>query len=103
MREYEAMLIIKPELQEEQFKKATNDLVEMIKKNKGEIISADKWADRKDLAYEIRVPATGGYAKHKQGYYYLINFKIETAAIEKLKHSFKLDDNVLRVLITVKK
>lgn len=102
MREYEAMFIMKPDSNEEEFNKATSDLKETIKKEKGEIVSADKWSEKKQLSYELRVPATGGHAKYREGIYYLVVFKFEPKALDKLNQAFKLDEDVLRVLITVK-
>jgi small subunit ribosomal protein S6 len=102
MKEYEAMLILKPDLQAEELNKVSQELQETIKKEKGEIVSAQKWSDKRPLAYELRVPATGGHVKYKDGIYFLLTFKINTAAIAKLNQSLKLNDNVLRTLITVK-
>jgi small subunit ribosomal protein S6 len=68
-------------------------LVEMITglitKCGGELVSIEKWDDRK-LAYDID--------GHSQGIYYLTFFKGDGDTVQKLRREVRLSDTVLRAL-----
>lgn len=91
MREYELMYIIKPDLDEE----ATNNVVEkysqLIANNEGEVINIKPWGRRR-LAYEIK--------DYKEGCYMLGLFKGTPATVKELDRIFKIDDAILRHMIT---
>ena len=89
MKNYEALFVLKSGT-EDKIEKATSTIVDGIKKNKGKIIKEDKWGKRA-LAYPIK--------KHKEGFYYKLDFSIEPSLIEKLDKSYKLNSNILRTLI----
>jgi ribosomal protein S6 len=69
------------------------DLVEMITglitKSGGELVSIEKWDDRK-LAYDID--------GHSQGIYYLTFFTGDIDTVQKLRRECRLSDTVLRAL-----
>jgi len=91
MRKYEMMVIIDPELKEEEIKNNIEKLKEIINKNeKGKIESIDEWGKR-ELAYEI---------KHKrEGYYVIYYFESEQEILEDLKKELRLNKSFLRGLI----
>ena len=60
---YETLYITRPDIQEEDLAKIQQKLQDSISSNEGEIIKADKWAER-NLAYEIQ--------DHKKGTYYIL-------------------------------
>lgn len=92
MNMYEAMFIIKPELAEEERKTLLNQVGEVITKNNGSVSSASVWAERKKMHFPIK--------KYHEGMYYLINFSIAPGSISEIKRAYKLNESVLRVLIT---
>lgn len=92
MNKYEAMVIIRPELSEEDRKDVCAQLTDTVAANKGTVVQAAVWSERKKLHFPIK--------KHSEGVYYLINFTAEPGAIVKLEQAYKLNDNVLRCLIT---
>lgn len=63
---YETLYVTRPDLQEEDLGKIQQKLQDSISKNEGEIIKAEKWAER-ELAYEIQ--------DHKRGIYYILVYK----------------------------
>jgi len=91
MNKYEAMFIIKPDLSEEDKKTLFNQLADVIAKNSGKVLNAAVWLEKRKLCFRI--------SKYQEGTYYLVNFNLDTSAITKLKYAFKLNENILRVMI----
>lgn len=89
MRKYEAMFIVKPEVEEEK----RNELIEKFKgiiANDGEVEEVNEWGTKK-LAYEIN--------KFKEGYYVLITFKANTDLPKELERNFRINDNIIRYIV----
>ncbi len=91
MNKYEAMFIIKPDLSEEDRKALFAQIQEAVVKNKGEITNSAVWSERRKLTFPLK--------KQQEGVYYLVNFNAPSEAITKLKYAFKLNEQILRVLI----
>lgn len=92
MNKYEAMFILKSDLADEEKKTLFNQLAEGVSKNNGSVSNVSVWAERKRLLFPI--------GKHHEGLYYLMNFTAPAAAIQHLRQAYKLNENILRVLIT---
>ncbi|MBP7216644.1 MAG: 30S ribosomal protein S6 [Candidatus Omnitrophica bacterium] len=92
MNKYEAMCIIRPDLSEEARKGVLAQINEAVTKRQGNVLSASIWAERRKLFFPIK--------KHMEGVYYLMNFTAPTEAIKELRHAYKLNEDILRVLIT---
>ena len=87
---YETLYITRPDLNEEDLGKIQQKLQDSISNNEGEIIKADKWAER-ELAYEIQ--------DHKRGVYYILVFKaLPDASKEVEKHLQFYRTDVLRFM-----
>ena len=93
MKKYEGMFIIKPDMNKDDLEKTVSSIEETITKNGGKVENGQKWARRR-LAYSIK--------KYMEGEYYLCEFEAEPKIISGLEASYKLNDNILRTLITVK-
>ncbi|MFC1703228.1 30S ribosomal protein S6 [Candidatus Omnitrophota bacterium] len=91
MNNYEAMVIIRPDLNENTRTEVFQQIEEQITKNQGEIQSSKVWAEKHRMTFKIR--------KFDEGLYYVINFLLAPAAVIKIKQAWKLNDNILRVLI----
>lgn len=87
---YEAMFIFKPTLNEDETKGILGNVSELIIRNGGEVVEPQNFGRRK-LAYDIK--------RHKEGLYYIINFKGQSQAISKLEKAYRLNDSILRTLI----
>lgn len=95
MNKYEGMFIVKPDLSEDEKKSLFAQIAEVIQKNNGKVTSANIWAEKRPLAYSIK--------KHREGTYYLMDFSSPPEAIGEIRYAFKLNEQILRVLITVSK
>lgn len=92
MRDYELLYIIKTEVSEEQTQ-AVIDRYNGILENEGATVEkVDKWGKRK-LAYTID-------KKYTDGFYVLVNFKGESNAVDEVDRLMKIDENLLRHMIT---
>jgi len=94
MRKYEGMFIIKPDLTPDSKQTLFNQIGEVIGKNSGQIEAADIWTEKKRLFFTIK--------KYNEGTYYLVTFTIPPEGIAKLHQAYKLNEDILRVMITVK-
>lgn len=92
MNKYEAMFIVRPDLPEEEKKALFNQISDAVAKSKGTVEQAAVWAERKKLIFPLN--------KHVEGLYYLVNFSVAPTAIKDIRHAYRLNENILRVLIT---
>ena len=90
MREYEAMYIVKPNYDEEQYAQLVEKYNALIQNNGGEIIKVEPWGKRR-LAYEID--------KLREGYYVLVRFNAEADLPAELERNFKIADEIMRYLV----
>lgn len=91
MAEYEAMLVVQPNLNDERKKELFDSLNDAVTKNGAEIISSNVWSEKRRLSYPIK--------KFQEGIYYLITFKANPDSILKLKQAYQLNENIIRMLI----
>ncbi|MCX5695726.1 MAG: 30S ribosomal protein S6 [Candidatus Omnitrophica bacterium] len=92
MNKYEALIIVKPDLSEEERKNVFSQIDEAVTKNHGIISQSGLWADKKKLFFPIK--------KYIEGVYYLANFSLPPLAVKDIRHTYTLNENILRVLIT---
>lgn len=84
------MVILLPDLGEEQTKKEIEDIKKNIKQSNGEISNEDLWGVR-DLTYKIR--------KQEKGFYFILNFAINPEEIKELEKALILNPKVIRHLL----
>jgi len=89
---YEAMFIIKPDLSEEEKKVLFQQIHDVVSKNKGDVSSASLWAEKRKLYFPLR--------KYREGSYYLMNFCLDPLSVKLIQQAYKLNESILRVLIT---
>ena len=91
LRDYELLLVITPEVAEEEFE-ATIDNVSRFITGKGGVISdTERWGKRR-LAYPIRRFVEGGYV--------LTRFKMKPEFGKELEANLRISEEVLRHLLT---
>src|SRR5438067_556554 len=91
MRQYEAMYILDPGLEEEQQGALVERFQGLVREQGGEIQHVDRW-ERRRLAYEVR--------GRREGYYVVMNFAGEPAAEAELGRVMRITDGVIRHMIT---
>jgi len=94
MREYEVMLILPPDAEDPAVDGVVERITGTIAKGGGDVAQVDKWGRRR-LAYEI--------AHHTEGYYVVVRFTAEPAAIPELDRILSLADEVVRFKVVLRK
>lgn len=92
MNKYEAMIIIKPDLSDEDKKVLFKQIDDAITKHSGQIAQAGVWAEKRKFYFPIK--------KFMEGVYYLVAFSAPAEAIKEVRGIFRLNENILRVLFT---
>lgn len=87
---YEIMLILHPELGEDQVKKEIKEVQDFAKETGGEVYFEDLWGLR-DLCYMIK--------KQDKGIYVVLNLTADPARIKELEKHFNITQSVLRYLM----
>ncbi|MGK7344530.1 MAG: 30S ribosomal protein S6 [Candidatus Nitrospinota bacterium M3_3B_026] len=91
-KDYESLFILKPDLADEEIDKEVESVKESIKSAGGSIIEEDRWG-KKRLAYLVR--------KNRYGYYVLLRFSLDPAALSGLDHGLRLNENTLKHMIVL--
>ncbi|MDO5033595.1 MAG: 30S ribosomal protein S6 [Eubacteriales bacterium] len=91
-RNYELLYVLKPNLGEEGLA-AMDERIQALVAANGEIKNVDVWGTRR-LAYEIQ--------DLKEGYYVVLHFTAEADFPVELERQLKINDQVLRFLVTSK-
>lgn len=92
MRRYEAVVIIEPDVADDEVKALTEKYGDLIKSHEGEVIKIEDWGIKK-LAYLVK--------KRDKGRYILFDFVSGPALISELERQFKITENIMKYL-TVK-
>ena len=92
MRDYELLYIIKTEVGEEKTQAVIDRYNGILEGEGATVEKVDKWGKRK-LAYTID-------KKYTDGFYVLVNFKGEANAVDEVDRLMKIDENLLRHMIT---
>jgi small subunit ribosomal protein S6 len=87
---YEVMLIVIPELDEEQVENTVGRFRTLIERTGGTVGDVNNWGRRK-LAYEIDHRA--------DGFYYVMEFTVGERTLPELKRILRVSDDILRHII----
>jgi small subunit ribosomal protein S6 len=89
MRRYETIVIVDPDLGEEQRGPVFDKIRELIPQKGGLLVDIDEWGGRK-LAYEIK--------KKQRGYYARIDFCGGGVLVSEMERQFRIDDRVMKYM-----
>ena len=92
MRKYELMCIIQPDLDETAFNGALDKIKGWISDSGGSVDKAEVCGRRK-LAYVIE--------KHREGQYVLLNVSMDPAATHELERNLRIQESVMRHMLSV--
>jgi small subunit ribosomal protein S6 len=90
MRDYELMVVLTPELDEDGVTAATDRVKTLVTSRGGEVVDLQAWGRRR-LAYPIQ--------KFRDGFYTVAKLKLSPEATEPLERGLTLSDAVLRHLL----
>jgi len=86
------MFIIDAGLEDSQRESVQQSIEDEISKQGGEIVKKEPWGVR-SLAYSIK--------KRRDGFYWLIYFKLDPSAVVKIGERFKLNESILRCMFVI--
>ncbi len=92
MKQYEMVVIFKPNLEEEARNTGLERIYDAIRAN-GTVGEVEDWGQRK-LAYEINYI--------REGHYVLVNFEAETTTITEIERRAKIQDQIIRYMVVSK-
>jgi len=90
MRKYEVMYIIRPNI-EDDARKALVERFSKILTDNGAVITEEKDWGKRRFAYEIN--------DFRDGYYQIVKFEAEPAAVQEFDRLAKINEDILRHLI----
>ena len=90
MHDYEMVMIISPDVPEEEVPGTIEKVGQFITGRGGEVAEVDRWGRRK-LAYPIR--------RYTEGNYVLTQFKLDPTQVADLEASLELTEEVIRHLV----
>jgi small subunit ribosomal protein S6 len=89
MRRYETIIIIDPDLSEEERKPLMSRLEDLIPQQGGLLVVADEWGNRR-LAYKIK--------KKNRGYYVRMDYCGTSALVSEMERFLGIDDRALKYM-----
>ena len=96
MRHYELVVVLSPMISPDEAGQAWERIKGFITNREAEIVHEERWGTRR-LAY----PVKKGQHQFLEGNYHLTRFATEQSINRELENYLKLDDQVLRSLVTV--
>lgn len=90
-RPYEMLYILNPEIGEEAIEAKHEKIKGLLELQGGEVEKLDLWGHNR-LAYEIN--------DLREGFFALVHFKTVPEQIEEIERQLRIDDTVLRFLVT---
>jgi len=89
MRRYETIVIVDPDLNEEDREGLFAHIKELIPQHKGTLIEFDEWGEKR-LAYNIK--------KKGRGYYVRIDFGGDGALVDEMERQFRINERVMKYM-----
>jgi small subunit ribosomal protein S6 len=90
VRDYELMIVLDPNLDEEALETATNRVQSTINQRGGAVKNVESWGRRR-LAYPI--------GRNRDGTYVLLRFQAKPEATAEVERALKLMESVVRYLV----
>ncbi len=90
LREYETVMILRPDLSDEEIASVNERIAGIIDKHSGKLLKVEAWGRRR-LAYEI--------AKQAKGFYYYWRYLANNPLLDDLNHTLRMSEQVLRHLV----
>jgi small subunit ribosomal protein S6 len=89
MRRYETIVIVDPDVPEDERNSLTDKIKDIISLKQGALIELEEWGVKR-LAYEIR--------KKNRGHYFRIDYCGTGEVVDELERSFRINDRFLKFM-----
>lgn len=100
-RIYESMLILRPDLGDQEKEETIQKITKKIESLNGKVLVSKMWAKERSFCFNLR--SRGAEKKrYNKGSYWLLNFTIETNKLLELRDTVKLEERLLRNIIVRK-
>jgi small subunit ribosomal protein S6 len=90
IKDYESMIILTPQLTQDEAVKENENAISVVLENGGELIKTDVWGKRQ-LAYPIN--------KQHEGHYFINYFKMDSLNVKSVQRMYNITENILRFII----
>ena len=90
IKDYESMIILKPQLTQDEAVKANESAIAVITDSGGELLKTDVWGKRQ-LAYPIN--------KQTEGHYFINYFNADSNNIKSIQRLYNINEDILRFII----
>lgn len=98
VRNYEAMLILMPDISDEEKRAVQEKIKGKIEDLGGKVSNSQIWAKERKFYYPIK--SRGAQKKkYEAGCYWLLNFEFDTEKLPDLKEIIRLEEQVLRYIL----
>src|SRR6056297_1771311 len=87
LREYETVVVVQPDLPEENVKHVFSRLEDALKKSDGEVLREDSWGKKK-LAYDVKA--------HPRGNFLMMHYVAPADGVFEIERTIRNTDGVLR-------
>lgn len=101
-RLYESMVILRPELSDEDREEVSQKISKKIESLSGKIITSRIWAKERNFRYQIK-GSGAEKKKYSKGCYLLFEFNLDTEKLGDLKEILRLEERILRNIILKRK
>ena len=89
MKKYESIIIVNPNIKEEEIEELIENIKKIIIDNKGTFLKVEKLGKKK-LAYEIQ--------KHKEGHYIKFEFEVNPEVICEIERMYRIKDIIIKFI-----
>jgi len=90
LRTYEALYIVRPDLEDGEIQTVADGVQTVVTNHGGAIVRSEIWGRRR-LAYEVQ--------RFNEGCYVLLRFDAPPEVVRRLKHHFRLSEEVIRHIV----
>ena len=97
-RMYESMIIVRPDLTDEEREAVFDNITKHIKESGGKIQESKIWTKERNFYFPIRSRGAEK-KKYNKGLYWLILFSLDTDELKGLKETIRLEERILRTSI----
>ena len=90
MRNYELVMVISPDLSEDEVSSSVERVQRFVSERGGEVLKVDRWGRRR-LAYPIR--------RFTEGHYVIAQLRLGASAVRELDRNLQVAESFLRHLV----